>query len=71
MALTPIDQYKYGLRKYLAMHFDSVEMNRGQKETTYYLKLGIQTEVLKIDNSEIESCQLKKTIPEAIKQLCK
>ena len=69
MALSEIDRYRFGLKSYLTLHFDSVEMNRGQNETTYYLKLGIQSEILKIDNNEIEACRVAHKIPEAIKKL--
>lgn len=71
MALTPIDQYKYGLKKMLSMHFESVDMNRGQNETTYYLKIGVQTEIIKIDNTELEECLATKKMPAKIKELCK
>ena len=71
MALTPIDQYKYGLKKYLAMHFQEVEMNRGQKTTSFFFYDGADPIKLEIDNTEIESCQKANTMPKAIKELCK
>ena len=78
MALSKIDQYKYRLKKYLAMHFQEVEMNRGKNTTDYFLsKKGhafdpnSKTTKIEIDNTEIESCQKTNTIPKEIKTICK
>lgn len=70
MALTEIDQYKFGLKSYLTMYFVSVEMNRGKDITTFFLYDAAPIK-LEISNIEIESCRIAHKIPEAIKKICK
>jgi len=70
MALTEIDQYKFGLKSYLTMYFGSVEMNRGKDVTTFFFYDAAPMK-LEIPNIEIESCRVAHKIPEAIKKICK